>query len=183
MITSAAFIFSWSGGRQGPLLSSYLAAYLSAMAIYFILNLLLVGFFYYIIFRENLYNTLKAMLTDAVLAYLCTLVLSLVLTVLLFYNGITGLALFLGLSVLISYSFKRLFSMYRDIEERANRDQRTGLFNHSYFEAALEEEMRRSQAGGSALSLAMIDIDDFKKYNDHFGHLKGTGLLFFWLSY
>lgn len=179
MITSAAFIFSWSGGRQGPLLSSYLAAYLSAMAIYFILNLLLVGFFYYIIFRENLYNTLKAMLTDAVLAYLCTLVLSLVLTVLLFYNGITGLALFLGLSVLISYSFKRLFSMYRDIEERANRDQRTGLFNHSYFEAALEEEMRRSQAGGSALSLAMIDIDDFKKYNDHFGHLKGDGLIVF----
>lgn len=103
----------------------------------------------------------------------------LVLTVLLFYNGITGLALFLGLSVLISYSFKRLFSMYRDIEERANRDQRTGLFNHSYFEAALEEEMRRSQTGGSALSLAMIDIDDFKKYNDHFGHLKGDGLIVF----
>lgn len=179
MITSAAFLFSWFGGRQGPLLSSHLAAYISAMAIYFILNLLLVGFFYYIIFRENLYNTLKAMLTDAVLAYLCTLVLSLVLTVLLFYNGITGLALFLGLSVLISYSFKRLFSMYRDIEERANRDQRTGLFNHSYFEAALEEEMRRSQAGGSALSLAMIDIDDFKKYNDHFGHLKGDGLIVF----
>lgn len=179
MITSAAFIFSLFGGRQGPLLSSHLAAYLSAMAIYFILNLLLVGFFYYIIFHENLYNTLKAMLTDAVLAYLCTLVLSLVLTVLLFYNGITGLALFLGLSVLISYSFKRLFSMYRDIEERANRDQRTGLFNHSYFEAALEEEMRRSQAGGSALSLAMIDIDDFKKYNDHFGHLKGDGLIVF----
>lgn len=179
MINSAAFLFSLSGGRQGPLLSSHLAAYAGAMALYFILNLLLVGLFYYIVFHENLYTTLLEMLTDAVLAYLCTLVLALVLTVLLYHNGITGLALFLCLSVLISYSFKRLFSMYRDIEERANRDQRTGLFNHSYFEAALEEEMRKSEANGTALSLAMIDIDDFKKYNDHFGHLKGDGLIVF----
>lgn len=179
MITSSGFIFTEFGGRQGPLLSSHLAAYASAMAFYFILNLLLVGLFYYLVFHENLYTTLKEMLTDAVLAYLCTLVLSLVLTVLLYYNGITGLALFLGLSILISYSFKRLFNMYRDIEERANRDQRTGLFNHSYFETALEEEMRKSQTTGSALSLTMIDIDDFKKYNDHFGHLKGDGLIVF----
>jgi diguanylate cyclase (GGDEF)-like protein len=179
MITSASYIFSWSGGNQGPLASSHLAAYAGAMALYFLLNLLLVGLFYYIVFHENLYTTLKEMLTDAVLAYLCTLVLSLVLTVLLYHNGITGLVLFLCLSVLISYSFKRLFSMYRDIEDRANRDQRTGLFNHSYFETALEEAMRKSEATGSALSLAMIDIDDFKKYNDHFGHLKGDGLIVF----
>ncbi|WNS41855.1 diguanylate cyclase [Paenibacillus sp. MMS20-IR301] len=179
LISSAAFIFTLSGGRQGPLLGSHLPAYASAMLVYFSLNLLLVGIFYYLMFHENLYTTLKDMLTDAVLAYLCTLVLSLVLTVLLYYNGMTGLALFLGLSILISYSFKRLFSMYRSIEERANRDQRTGLYNHSYFEAALEEEMRRSEASGQALSLAMIDIDDFKKYNDHFGHLKGDGLIVF----
>ncbi|OKQ00090.1 diguanylate cyclase [Paenibacillus sp. P46E] len=179
MITSASYVFAALGAVHGPLLSSRLEAYVSAMAIYFILNTLLIGFYYYVVFHKNLYDTLKGMLTDTILAYSCTLVLSLVLTILLYHNQMVGLGLFLCLSILISYSFKRLFSMYRDIEERSNRDPRTGLFNHSYFELALEEEMRSSQASGTALSLAMIDIDDFKKYNDHFGHLKGDGLIVF----
>lgn len=69
--------------------------------------------------------------------------------------------------------------MYRSIEERANTDQRTGLFNHSYFEEALEQEIQKSRASGVPLSLAMIDLDDFKKYNDHFGHLQGDKLIAF----
>nr|WP_246188052.1 diguanylate cyclase [Paenibacillus tengchongensis] len=180
MITASSFLFTALGGRQGPLLGSHLGAYVAAMGVYFLLNLLLVGLYHYIVHREKLFDTLKGMLTDAVLAYLCTLVLSLVLTTLLYYNHMLGLLLFLCLSIFISYSFKRLFSMYRGIEDRANRDQRTGLFNHSYFETALEEEMRKSQQGaGYPLSLAMIDIDNFKRYNDHFGHLKGDGLIVF----
>ncbi|MHA6532258.1 bifunctional diguanylate cyclase/phosphohydrolase [Paenibacillus sp. BAC0078] len=179
MIISASYIFTALGGVQGPLLSSHLSSYVGAMAVYFILNTLLIGFYYYLVYHQNLYDTLKGMLTDTILAYLCTLVLSLVLTILLYHNRLLGLGMFLCLSIMISYSFKRLFSMYRDIEERANRDQRTGLFNHSYFEARLEEAMRNSRACGTALSLAMIDIDDFKKYNDHFGHLKGDGLIVF----
>ncbi|MEJ9163774.1 diguanylate cyclase [Paenibacillus graminis] len=179
MVASASIAFTALGGVQGPLLSSRLEAYISAMAVYFILNTLLIGFYYYVVFHKNLYNTLKGMLTDTLLAYACTLVLSLVLTILLYHNHMVGLGLFLCLSILISYSFKRLFSMYRDIEERSNRDPRTGLFNHSYFELALEEEMSSSKISGAALSLAMIDIDDFKKYNDQFGHLKGDGLIVF----
>ncbi|WP_019913997.1 bifunctional diguanylate cyclase/phosphohydrolase [Paenibacillus sp. HW567] len=179
MIVCASDIFTAFGGVQGPLLSSHVTAYLGAMVVYFILNTLLIGYYYYLIYHQNLYDTLKGMLTDTILAYLCTLVLSLVLTVLLYHNRLLGLGMFLCLSVMISYSFKRLFSMYRDIEERANRDQRTGLFNHSYFEDRLEEAMRCSKASGTALSLAMIDIDDFKKYNDHFGHLRGDGLIVF----
>ncbi|WP_239004817.1 diguanylate cyclase [Paenibacillus tepidiphilus] len=180
MITAASLLFTMLGGRQGPLLTSYLGAYVAAMAVYFMLNLLLIGFYHYIVHREKLYDTLKGMVTDTILAYLCTLVLSLVLTTLLYYNHFVGLLLFLCLSTFISYSFKRLFSMYRVIEDRANRDQRTGLYNHSYFETALEEEMHKSQQGaGYPLSLAMIDIDNFKRYNDHFGHLKGDGLIVF----
>lgn len=179
MIISASYIFTALGGARGPLLSSHLSAYLGSMAAYFILNMLLIGFYYYLVYHQNLYDTLKGMLTDTILAYLCTLILSLVLTILLYHNRLLGLTMFLCLSIMISYSFKRLFSMYRDIEERANRDQRTGLFNHSYFEVRLEEAMRYSKASGTALSLAMIDIDDFKKYNDHFGHLRGDGLIVF----
>jgi diguanylate cyclase (GGDEF)-like protein len=179
MVCVASQTFTALGGEKGPLLSSHLPAYAGSMAIYFILNTLLIGLYYYVVFHENLYETLKGMLRDTLLAYLSTLVLSLVLTILLYHNHIVGLGLFLCLSVLLSYSFKQLFILYRDIQERANRDQRTGLFNHSYFETALEEAMRKSKGDGSALSLAMIDIDDFKKYNDHFGHLKGDGLIVF----
>ncbi len=45
MIASASFIFTALGGVQGPLLSSRLEAYVSAMAVYFILNTLLIGFY------------------------------------------------------------------------------------------------------------------------------------------
>nr|WP_191089592.1 MULTISPECIES: diguanylate cyclase [Paenibacillus] len=179
MIASASFVYTALGGRRGPLVPDHLGAYASGMAVYFALNALLVGFYYYIVFQENLFETLKGMLRDTVLAYVSTLVLSLVLTILLYYNHILGLALFLCLGTLLSYSFKQMFAMYRRLEERANRDQRTGLFNHSYFEVVLEDEMRRSRSTGEALSLAMIDIDDFKRYNDHFGHLKGDGLIVF----
>ncbi|MBY9080058.1 diguanylate cyclase [Paenibacillus sp. HN-1] len=179
MIASAAYTYHALGGERGPLSESHLPAYAAAMAMYFALNTLLIAFYYYLTFNENLYDTLKGMLKDTVLAYLCTLVLALVLTVLLYNNQLLGLGLFLCISIMMSYSFKRMFAMYRDIEERANRDPRTGLFNHSYFELALEEEIRTACNTGASLSLAMIDIDDFKKYNDHFGHLKGDGLIVF----
>ncbi|WP_410513217.1 diguanylate cyclase [Paenibacillus sp. BR2-3] len=179
MIMATSLTFSGFGGSSGPLLSGLLHAYAISMAIYFSFNALLIALFYYIVLKASLLDTLKGLMRDTLLAYLSTLVLSLVLTILVYHNGIVGLVLFLCLSVLLSYSFKQMFTMYRSIEERANRDQRTGLFNHSYFEVVLEEEIRKSQMNGAALSLAMIDIDDFKKYNDHFGHLKGDGLIVF----
>ncbi|MBT2289938.1 diguanylate cyclase [Paenibacillus albidus] len=179
MITAASATFKLLGGVEGPLLSQRLSAYAGSMAVYFVLNTLLIGFYYYMVFQEELFATLKGMVKDTLLAYLSTLVLSLVLTIMLVHNQIVGLALFLFLSVLLSYAFKQMFIMYRELEARANRDPRTGLFNHSYFEVVLEEEMRKSRASGSELSMAMIDIDDFKKYNDHFGHLKGDSLIVF----
>ncbi|WP_042204828.1 bifunctional diguanylate cyclase/phosphohydrolase [Paenibacillus durus] len=179
IIASASFSFTALGGVRGPLMDDHLLAYAGGMAIYFVLNTMLIVFYYYVFYNENLYETLKGMLKDTIIAYLSTLVLALVLVILLYHNHIFGLALFLCLSVLLSYAFKQMFAMYRDIEERANRDPRTGLFNHSYFELTLEVEMRKSRSTGSSLSLAMIDIDDFKKYNDHFGHLKGDGLIVF----
>lgn len=179
MIVAASTVYSALGGLSGPLLSDRLGAYALGMAVYFLLNSLLIGLFHYVLYKQNLFQVLKGMLTDTVLAYISTLVLSLVLTILVYHNRMTGLALFLCLSLLLSYSFKQMFAMYRSIEERANRDQRTGLFNHSYFEAALEEEIRKARLNRTELSLGMVDIDDFKKYNDHFGHLQGDRLLVF----
>jgi diguanylate cyclase (GGDEF)-like protein len=63
---------------------------------------------------------------------------------------------------------------YRRARREAVKDGLTDLFNYRYFIDALEREMRRCQ---ESLSLIVIDVDDFKKYNDHFGHLKGSKLL------
>jgi diguanylate cyclase (GGDEF)-like protein len=59
----------------------------------------------------------------------------------------------------------------------ANRDGLTGLYNHRYFREALESERARAVRYDRAFSLILLDIDDFKGFNDTHGHLMGDSLL------
>ena len=179
MIIGSSHIYKIAGGQTGPIQNDQLHAYVAALIVYFVLNVLLIGFHYYLHYKSSLYETLKSFLKDTLLVYLSTLILSLVLSILIVQNGIFGLALFIAVSVMLSYSYKQLFKMYNEIQEKAIKDQRTGLFNHSYFENLLDTEIKKAKNSDEPLSLAMIDIDDFKKYNDQFGHLKGDMLLGF----
>lgn len=52
-------------------------------------------------------------------------------------------------------------------------DPLTGLLNRRYLEERLTEELNRSKRYSYSMSCLMIDIDDFKKYNDHNGHQAG----------
>lgn len=52
-------------------------------------------------------------------------------------------------------------------------DSLTGLFNRGYFDKTLRVEFARLMRSGSVLSLIMLDIDHFKKFNDSYGHLVG----------
>jgi diguanylate cyclase (GGDEF)-like protein len=56
-------------------------------------------------------------------------------------------------------------------------DALTGVYNHRYFHEALDKEVARAKRYPQHFCLAMIDIDDFKKYNDENGHLAGDELL------
>lgn len=56
-------------------------------------------------------------------------------------------------------------------------DGLTGIANRRRFEAAIHTEWLQSVRDKSAISLLMIDIDEFKKYNDHYGHLAGDDCL------
>lgn len=179
MITGSSIVFSLSGGETGPIQNENITSYLLALSVYFTINVLLIGFYYVILMKSTLFEALKAFFKDIIVVYLSTLILSLALSILIASNGVFGLTLFIALSTMLSYSFKQLFTMYNEIQEKAIKDQRTGLFNHSYFENLLDSEMKKSKTAGTALSLAMLDIDDFKKYNDQFGHLKGDLLLGF----
>jgi len=67
--------------------------------------------------------------------------------------------------------------LYSTIELRAITDGLTGLYNHRYFYERLSQEFARAQRYGLRLSLLMLDIDDFKSFNDRYGHLAGDQVL------
>jgi diguanylate cyclase (GGDEF)-like protein len=56
-------------------------------------------------------------------------------------------------------------------------DGLTGVYNRRYFDRQLAMEMARSVRNQSPLALIMLDVDFFKRYNDHYGHLAGDDCL------
>jgi len=63
------------------------------------------------------------------------------------------------------------------LREQVNLDYLTGVYNHRYFQEVLSEEIERAKRNSLPLSLAVLDIDNFKRYNDTNGHLSGDKLL------
>jgi diguanylate cyclase (GGDEF)-like protein/PAS domain S-box-containing protein len=61
--------------------------------------------------------------------------------------------------------------------QQAIRDHLTGLFNRRYLVETLPREVRRVRRRGSPLTIAMLDIDFFKKFNDEYGHDAGDKVL------
>ncbi len=62
-------------------------------------------------------------------------------------------------------------------ENRAITDAVTGIANRRRLDEYIEREWQRAQTGRSKISLLMIDVDHFKHYNDHYGHLAGDRCL------
>ncbi|MDH4608999.1 diguanylate cyclase [Pseudomonas sp. BN102] len=59
------------------------------------------------------------------------------------------------------------------MRQLANRDGLTGLYNRRYFDEALSLEFERHRRQRLPLAVALIDVDHFKAYNDHYGHPQG----------
>ena len=67
--------------------------------------------------------------------------------------------------------------LYEKIERQAITDGLTGLYNHREFHERLRAEVARSWRYNTPVSLLMVDIDDFKQFNDTYGHVVGDDVL------
>jgi diguanylate cyclase (GGDEF)-like protein/putative nucleotidyltransferase with HDIG domain len=67
--------------------------------------------------------------------------------------------------------------LYARLEQKSRIDELTGLFNRRHFEERLKEEVSRHSRYGDVFSVFMLDLDNFKAYNDTYGHPAGDVLL------
>lgn len=86
-------------------------------------------------------------------------------------------------SVLIAYNKANsdyAYSSYQtqlSLNEQARNDSLTGLYNQKTFHSLLKLSMEKAKMARTPMSLAIIDLDDFKEINDTFGHLAGDQVL------
>lgn len=72
---------------------------------------------------------------------------------------------------------QELNCLRKQLEELSFKDDLTGMANRRMFNLTLEKEWSRAQRSQKALSLILMDIDYFKQYNDHHGHVRGDECL------
>ncbi len=63
------------------------------------------------------------------------------------------------------------------LREQSVRDHLTGLFNRRYMEETLERELLRASRKQFSLSVVMLDVDNFKRFNDIHGHAAGDAIM------
>ncbi len=77
----------------------------------------------------------------------------------------------------LSEADRQIAQMRRTLENLSTVDALTGLSNHRAFQEQLDRELGRAQRHGQPLSLLLLDIDQFKTYNDNYGHTEGDRAL------
>lgn len=72
---------------------------------------------------------------------------------------------------------EELYQANRQLAAQSNTDGLTGIANRRRFDEALQSEWQRARRSGGAISLALLDVDWFKSYNDQLGHQAGDACL------
>lgn len=160
----------------------YTPAMISVISCVWLLSLLALV----VLWRHPQHSVLDLWLMVVMCAWLFDIALSAVLNGgrydLGFYVGrIYGLA---AASFVLVVLLLEIFALYiqlaaanDQLRDLASRDGLTGIFNRRHLDEYLNVELLRCKREKQAISLLMIDVDHFKKYNDHYGHPNGDACL------
>ena len=122
---------------------------------------------------RNPYLGFKPSVINGVVTVLCFNFLAIKIYHLKNFEIIFGSMIFFVAAVLAWVLTQKLWLF----EQQSLRDGLTGLRNRRSFNLTLRQEIKRSLQAGRTISLLMIDLDNFKKYNDTLGHVMGDEIL------
>nr|WP_230625813.1 sensor domain-containing diguanylate cyclase [Cupriavidus necator] len=81
------------------------------------------------------------------------------------------------ISVLFAKQFRKRLEMEQQLHLLANTDSLTGVGTRRLLDSTLDAEWRRASRNKQSLSVVMVDADNFKSFNDHYGHATGDSAL------
>ena len=127
-------------------------------------------------FMQAVYWSVTAMLTVRVVANVASPASDLMIP------SLTQAAYFLAVQLLVTAGSFGMFWMeiqylHLELTRQAARDSLTGMLNRRSFLVEFERELARVRRGGTVLSVAMLDLDHFKRLNDLHGHPAGDEVL------
>ncbi|MCL6478994.1 MAG: GGDEF domain-containing protein [Peptococcaceae bacterium] len=125
------------------------------------------------IMLRNPYLGFLPSVINGIVSVLCFIYLGIKIYHLQMFEIIFGSLIFFTASVLAWVLTLKLWLF----EQQSMRDGLTGLRNRRSFNATLRQEVKQCLQNDRPISLMMIDIDNFKKYNDTMGHVKGDEIL------
>ncbi|AXW61204.1 diguanylate cyclase [Ralstonia solanacearum] len=94
-------------------------------------------------------------------------------------GGVMGLldALFVMVAVALAKQFQKRLEVEQQLQLLADTDSLTGLGTRRALDTSLDVEWRRAKRNKHSLAVLMVDADNFKAFNDHYGHVAGDAAL------
>ncbi len=183
-VLASVLLTTWGHALLPPIMDGnhYTPAMLGVVSTIFVSGLICL----LLVARRHRRSLLDLWLAVALSAWLIDIALSAVLNHgrfdLGFYAGrIYGLLAtsFVLVMLLWEHSalYARLIQATAALQRMTIEDGLTGLANRRYFDTSLAKEWRRATRAGDPLSLLLIDVDHFKRYNDRHGHVDGDACL------
>ena len=81
------------------------------------------------------------------------------------------------IGLFFGFSFYKIKKLYANLEKLSITDELTGLYNRRYLISKLSEELERAKRYSKFLTIMILDLNNFKQFNDNNGHVRGDILL------